>query len=399
MQNLTSVTIPGSVIEVGSRAFQDCSNLNSVTMLEGVRRIGSVAFEGCTKLTDITIPESVTDINGDSFEDTPWLEEQDVVVVNGILIRYRNMGAEVRFPDSVTSLAPYLFRGYGDLTSVVIPPSVTAEGTIFWQCNNLTSITLPLSAEKNIAKECRENLSFFYIDDAYVLKQYAGNGGDVVIPDVVTAIGRGTFAKRQDVTSVTIPDAVTSIEDSAFENCSNLSNVIIPDSVTSIGEAAFSGTPWLDRQGEWAIINQILLEYRGNETSVVIPEGVTRINSGVFADCINLTEVTIPKTVTSIGSNVFQRCGNLNEIHYEGTKREWKKVQIESQASSLNSNWTDKVTTEMDVIVLVIAAVAAVGAAAVVLKGKKKKKPGLCTCGHQNAPGAKFCEKCGNRLQ
>ena len=54
------------------------------------------------------------------------------------------------------------------------------------------------------------------LDGSVTIKDYTGEGGDVVIPDkikgkLVTKIGEGTFFVCTGLTSVTIPDSVTSI--------------------------------------------------------------------------------------------------------------------------------------------------------------------------------------------
>ena len=64
---LESVKIPGSVKEIGSRAFKDCTSLASVTLAKGLEEIGSGAFEGCTALKSITIPEGVVKIGEEAF--------------------------------------------------------------------------------------------------------------------------------------------------------------------------------------------------------------------------------------------------------------------------------------------------------------------------------------------
>jgi hypothetical protein len=63
-----SLRIPGSVPEIGDRAF---SRLNSVTDLsfeEGLLTVGASAFSGCSKLKKASFPVSLTVIDVDIFQ-------------------------------------------------------------------------------------------------------------------------------------------------------------------------------------------------------------------------------------------------------------------------------------------------------------------------------------------
>src|SRR6266567_4438621 len=64
---LTSVTIPNSVISIGSFTFNQCRSLTSVTIPDSVTSIGASAFELCTGLTNVIIGNSVTNIEGFLF--------------------------------------------------------------------------------------------------------------------------------------------------------------------------------------------------------------------------------------------------------------------------------------------------------------------------------------------
>ena len=164
----------------------------------------------------------------------------------------------------------------------------------------LPSATLATSSDFNI--------------ESGLLRVYTGPGGNVVIPEGVTAIGNGVFANRTDLTSVSIPDSVTTIGDGAFHSCTSLTTVVIPEGITYIGHNAFMDTPWLEGLGEFAIVQSILLKYQGQGGDVTIPDGVTSIGPGAFLDCTKLTGVTIPDSVTSIEWNAFGGCTGLTAV-------------------------------------------------------------------------------------
>ena len=49
-------------------------------------------------------------------------------------------------------------------------------------------------------------------------------------------------------------------------------------------------------------------------TSVTIPDSVTAIHDGAFANCFQLTNISIPNSVTSIGLSAFEHCTSLKSI-------------------------------------------------------------------------------------
>jgi hypothetical protein len=101
------------VICIGTNAFQSGS-LRSGTIPDSVTNIGSWAFESCTSLTGIFIPNSVTGIGGGAF----W----GCTSLTSIVI-----------PNSVNKIEPSTFVGCTALTNVIIPESVTVVGVgAFW---------------------------------------------------------------------------------------------------------------------------------------------------------------------------------------------------------------------------------------------------------------------------
>ena len=83
------------------------------------------------------------------------------------------------------------------------------------------------------------NASDFIIENG-VLKKYVGPGGDVVIPEGVTSIGKGAFSGCHLLTAVTIPNTVVSIEDWAFDACGALRDITIQTDAVKLGQKCWT---------------------------------------------------------------------------------------------------------------------------------------------------------------
>ena len=64
----------------------------------------------------------------------------------------------------------------------------------------------------------------------------------------------------------------------------------------------------------WLLAGSTVRQYRGAETSVTTPEGVTRIGEHAFENCTGITEVTIRDGVTVIDDYAFYGCENLATV-------------------------------------------------------------------------------------
>ena len=68
-------------------------------------------------------------------------------------------------------------------------------------------------------------------------------------------------------------------------------------------------------------IGKLAFADRDDIVRVIIPEGVTKIDSGAFRSCSNLQEVVLPESLTDLGAEAFKRCMKLTAITIpEGVK-------------------------------------------------------------------------------
>ena len=86
-----------------------------------------------------------------------------------------------------------------------------------------------------------------FIIENGVLKQYAGPGGDVAIPEGVTEIAAFCFEHCDTLTRAALPESVQRISLRAFYDCRNLREVVFSRNLSSVGEAAFDCCEKLER--------------------------------------------------------------------------------------------------------------------------------------------------------
>ena len=267
---------------------------------------------------------------------------------------YKNGIGVITFDGTITSIGDYAFFDCSNLTSITIPDSVTLIGeralyrcssltsvTIsdnvaligvgaFSGCSSLTSITIPDSVTligDGAFENCSSLTSFYgkfasednrcLIIDG-VLKSFAQAGlTTYAIPNSATAIGENAFKNCKSLTSVAIPDSVTSIRPYAFNLCSGLTYVTISNNVSSIGVRAFedcNSLITLTIPDSVTSIGDNAFSGCKSLTSVNIGNSVTTIGASAFYGCNKLTSVTIPDSVTSIGNGAFSFCSSLANI-------------------------------------------------------------------------------------
>ena len=103
-----------------------------------------------------------------------------------------------------------------------------------------------------------------------------------------------------------------------FLNGEEIKDLIIPDGVSSINTGAFfncSGLTSVTIPKSIISISDEVFKDCTNLTSLTIANGVTSIGNEAFRDCSDLTLVDIPNSVTIIGSSAFSGCSSLNYVN------------------------------------------------------------------------------------
>ena len=260
-RELTSVTIPKSVVSIDAEAFTGCIRLTSVTIPDNVISLGSQVFQNCTNLTSVTIGSGVTSMGSGVFWDCDNL-------------------AEITIPDNVTELGNSVFYGCNKLSSVTLGKGVKIiTHGCFSNCPSLTYIPYG----ENITEI--ESEAF----------QFCESLVNIDIPSGVTKIGLAAFHGCKNLSTVNIPEGVTTLGGSLFSNCISLKSVVLPDDVTKLGTYVFSNC--------------------SSMTTAVIPNSVTVIGEGLFASCKSLKDVyCYANTVPESDGNDYEAFSDFSNV-------------------------------------------------------------------------------------
>lgn len=337
---IRTVVMSEGIEVIEEAAFKGCDDITSITIPGSVTSIGISAFSGCSDLTSITIPfvgAEAGKTSSDTYQYPFGYIFGTLSYTGGTAVRQSYHGSSTSNFTSTTYYIPSSLRRvtvtggnilYGAfyncsmLTSVTIDNSVTSiGGSAFEDCSGLTSIT---------------------------------------IPDGVTSIGGAAFEGCSGLTSINIPDSVTNIGRYAFRDCSGLSSVTIGNGVTNIENWAFRGCSGLT-EINWNAVSVSDFPYgsdvfdnagtagsgitvtfgdtvqkipknlfymtssaeRPNIKGVSISNSVTSIGEYAFRDCDGLTSINIPNSVTSIGYDAFYNCNSLTLVNYIGDMESW----------------------------------------------------------------------------
>ncbi|MCF0211961.1 MAG: leucine-rich repeat domain-containing protein [Bacteroidales bacterium] len=285
-----------NVVSIAEGAFAECQ-ITSVTIPGGIREIGSGAFSYCAELISVVLSDSITEL---SLGSKPFYGCWGInpVYNNALFVHMTDIygGEAYSIPEGITTICDEAFRFCEGVSSVTIPNTVTTIGQgAFAECYSLTSVSVP-SSVTSIG-----SWAFSGIPNV----QYTGTAigapwGAAYMNCYVEGKLVYQDSTRRNIVSccrwcygVTIPNTVTTISDNAFYMCRGWFSVDLPNSVTYIGDGAFAGS---------------------EAFSIVLSDSLVYIGDGAFSGCYLLESIEIPNSVLSIGDNAFDECGQLESV-------------------------------------------------------------------------------------
>lgn len=140
--------------------------------------------------------------------------------------------------------------------------------------------------------------TFYFDETTGTITKYVESDTVVVIPSKINGV------------------TVETIGHAAFER-SAVTSVTIPDSVTAIHDGAFANCSQLTNisiPNSVTYIGFSAFEHCTSLKSITLPSSLRSISEALFFGCSQLTTIHIPDSVSSIQSYAFYHCGNLETI-------------------------------------------------------------------------------------
>ena len=352
------------VTSIGNRAFAGCSNLSSLSLstVGSLKEIGDHAFDGCESIKNFFIVASVNSIGEGAFANCSsctsfWVAGDNAVYKHNSaqtcifdkstetqLVAYacgKNV-SQLTIPDNVVEILPFALSGAKKLTNVDLNKVEIIGQSAFANCENLYTVMMPANvasigskAFTGVAKGIRVQVEW-----STPLPIEAGTFSNAVPVQGDELTGR-LFVPTGTVDAYAAATGwnwFNFIENGTISDYA-ASIITFADSKTkALCLAAFDadGDGYLTQE-EAAAVTSLANVFQGADmgsfdelkyftgltaiednafsgstlTKITLPETVTTIGRGAFANCEGLKEFSIPSNVVSIATGAFGGCTGI----------------------------------------------------------------------------------------
>ncbi len=348
--NITSITLPESVVALGNHCFFNCTELTDLTLPISLNSYGNKtypAFQGCMAVEKVTFTKG----NGVPFDYHDWWEGPYCVKLAPWNMN-SSIAKTIIISDDIARLGQCMFYDC-NIKEITIPITVKVGEAFYTPYNNLEKVTItkgttgsgpdydvdvsPIRCPWNRAP----NLKTVIVEEGVTRigksTFYTCNMEDFILPNTLTIVGAGSFY-HCTIKNLTLPISLNAVwldDDAAFGRASGIEKIdFTPGSGYGFDYAAYKGsncwyqlTPWYQCRDTLKEINfPEGITHIGSDsfrelniTSLVIPDSVESLGCHAFYNMAYLLSLTLPITLDSVGSNVYpafdQVCG-LMEVKY-----------------------------------------------------------------------------------
>ena len=353
---IAELTIPESVMEIDTRAFQGCKQLKIVKMGSGIKTVKDSVFSSCDELEMVMLSNKTEMIGWGAFYNCPSLKK-------------------IFIPKSVTRIENEAFNFDSKLEYLYYEGNKDDWGKIeIGEYNDsLLAETTKILYNQNQLSNDEKEWNYKVNDDGKTCILYgrsskasAASYENIVIDTIdgytVTEIGDNAFYYDEKIKSVTLSKNIKYVGENAFGECKNLEKLTLLSKNTAFGMDSFaisvdrnikdiyyagsvndrkkyygnssfirSGAKWhyesnegvsfqyqyqINSDGKTCTITQAdpliygTVEIPGKIDDYI----VTAIGAEAFRDCSSLAQVILPNSVTKIERYAFFCCYALEKV-------------------------------------------------------------------------------------
>lgn len=192
-----------------------------------------------------------------------------------------------------------------------------AASITVYKPENITKVTNFYDATNNYG-EVR-----FYGSELSVVPRFlfyqCSNVTSITLSDSITKIGDNAFSDCSSLTHIDIPDSVKEFTYSTFSNCSNLQTIKLSNNLTSIPYQCFSGCSSLESLTVPSGVEEIFGQaFKGTSSlnELVLNDGLKVISQEILSGS-RLKTLVVPETVEKLHFECFGQAILLESIYFK----------------------------------------------------------------------------------
>lgn len=349
-----TLIMPNNLVSIDLLAFEEF-NGSKLLLNNKLKTIGEGVFRSYVGTNqELIIPDSVTDIGPkttafgrgvfESFNGSNLIIGNSTKFIGDVSFRaYVGLNKELYIPSSVETISDGAFSHYNG-TKLILNEGLKTIGESAFVHGSASS-------------------------DPSTFGGYVGTGQNLVLPDSLVSLGKGSFAafNGNDIvfgsklttipvygfsgyegnnSTLVIPSTITSIGRSGFYSYKGTGKTLtIPNTLKKLDSAAFysfNGVNLLIENGVEIIGDNAFMNYKGTSKSLTIPNSVTYIGHYTFPSFIG-TSVSLGTGITQIGlaggtDNAYSFKDFSGNIYTNRTKAEWDAA-VANGTLKLSGQW------------------------------------------------------------
>jgi hypothetical protein len=343
---IEEITIPNEVTKLRNGAFVGCDTLKKINADESHEVYASadgilytkdgkklISYPPAKEGTEYTLPDSVEEITTYAFNNTKNIEK--IILGKGIKSIAENIAVEnedveitlVAGGDTLAQGGVYPLNS-DKVNTVILPEEkVFVSATAFDNMPNIETVYYNADYDLEIKEYYDEWDDVTY---PFCFVGYLSNLKKIIISDEVTEIPKRFINPyyADNIETLIIGDGTERIGDHAFSNLSNLKDFKLGNNIKYIGCCAFSGSNITGtlvipdsveeigiKENEYDPSSRTFQNTKIDE--LIIGKGLTKLPPYIFSGCENLKSVVIPGNVKIVEEYAFEWCANISLIELE----------------------------------------------------------------------------------